>query len=81
MEANATRLKRIAAKRTLSLTHYGRKSGEPYQVTIWFVVEGEKIYLSTANVERQWVQNVRKTSEVRVIDRGRDIRRTGAVSD
>jgi len=66
MEANATRLKRIAAKQTLSLTHYGRKSGKPYQVTIWFAVDGEKIYLSTANVERQWVQNVRKTSDVRL---------------
>ncbi len=67
MESNVvTRLKRVAASRTLSLTHYGRKSGKPYQVTIWFVVDGEKICLSTANVDRQWVKNVRKTPRVRL---------------
>ncbi len=67
MESNlVTRLKRVAARRTLSLTHYGRKSGKPHNVTIWFVVDGDKICLSTANVERQWVKNVRKTPRVRL---------------
>jgi deazaflavin-dependent oxidoreductase (nitroreductase family) len=70
MEANVTRLQRVAAKQTLNLIHYGRKSGKPYQVTIWFAVDGEKIYLSTANVERQWVKNVRKTSSVRLLIAG-----------
>jgi len=67
MESNAiTRLAKVAAKQTLILTHYGRKSGKPYDVTIWFVVDADKIYLSTANVERQWVRNVRKTPRVRL---------------
>ncbi len=41
---------------TLLLTH-GRRSGTPYQVTIWFMVEGATVYLATANRERQWVRN------------------------
>ena len=61
-----TRLNRVAAKQTLILTHYGRKSGKTYDVKIWFVVDGTRIYLSTANVARQWVRNVQKTPQVRL---------------
>ena len=43
---------------TLHLTHYGRRSGKPYEVTIWFMVEGETVYLVTANRKRQWPRNV-----------------------
>ena len=64
MESNVlTRLKRVAARQTVTLTHYGRKSGKPYDVTIWFVVDGDKIYIGTANVIRQWVRNVQKTPQ------------------
>ena len=67
MESNVlTRLKRVAAKQTLILTHYGRKSGKPYDVTIWFVVEVDKVYIGTANVNRQWVRNVQKTPQVKL---------------
>ena len=36
----AHRLTPVASASTLQLTHYGRKSGKPYEVTIWFMVEG-----------------------------------------
>ena len=62
----ATRLNRIAGKQTLILTHYGRKSGKPYKVKIWFVVEGDKVYLGTADINHQWIRNVQKTSRVRL---------------
>jgi deazaflavin-dependent oxidoreductase (nitroreductase family) len=62
----STRLKRVATRQTLILTHYGRKSGKPYDVTIWFVVDGDMIYIGTANVNRQWVRNVQKTPQVRL---------------
>ena len=63
----ATRLKRVAARQTLTLTHYGRKSGKPYAVTIWFVVDDEeKFYIGTANVNRQWVRNVQTTPQIRL---------------
>jgi deazaflavin-dependent oxidoreductase (nitroreductase family) len=59
------RLNKVATRQTVRLTHYGRKSGKPYEVTIWFVVNGNRVYLGTANVNRQWVRNVQKTPKVR----------------
>jgi len=61
-----TRLKSVAGKHTVSLTHIGRKTGKPHQVTIWFVLHGDKVYIGTANVNRQWVRNVQKTPQVRL---------------
>lgn len=58
------RLRRVAGQHTTTLTHIGRKSGNPHKVTIWFVLEGDRLYISTANVNRQWVRNVQKTPEV-----------------
>ncbi len=67
MDSNAlARLKAVAGRQTLTLTHYGRKSGKPYDVTIWFALEGDKVYIGTANVNRQWVRNVQKTPRIRL---------------
>jgi deazaflavin-dependent oxidoreductase (nitroreductase family) len=52
------RLGHVANISTLRLTHHGRRSGKPYDVTIWFMVEGETVYLVTANRQRQWPRNV-----------------------
>jgi len=54
----AQRVAKISSLQTLVLTHYGRKSGKPYEVVIWFVVEGERMFLATANKNRNWVRNV-----------------------
>lgn len=61
-----THLKQFAQRLTLTLTHYGRKTGKPYNVTIWFIVNGDKVYLATANKSRQWVRNVQKTPQVKL---------------
>jgi deazaflavin-dependent oxidoreductase (nitroreductase family) len=61
-----SRLGSVANRQTLVLTHVGRKSGKPYDVTIWFVVAGDKIILPTANVARNWVKNLRKTPIARI---------------
>ncbi len=67
MEPNALkRLKRIAGKLTTTLTHYGRKTGKPHEVTIWFVLGDDNLYIGTANVNRQWVRNVQKTPNIRL---------------
>lgn len=67
MEGNTlSRLKRVEARHTVSLTHYGRKTGKPHEVTIWFVLHGDKIYVGTAKVDRQWVRNVQKTPHVKL---------------
>ena len=44
------RLTKVAGKKTTIQTHYGRKTGKPYEVTIWFVLDGERLYMGTANV-------------------------------
>lgn len=67
MEPNVlTRLKRVTGKQTTTLTHYGRKTGKPNEVTIWFVLDDDKLYIGTANVKRQWVRNVQKTPQIRL---------------
>ncbi len=58
------RLARVADRSTCRLTHYGRKTGRPYQVTIWFVVDGDDVVVSTARASRQWVRNVRVRPDV-----------------
>jgi deazaflavin-dependent oxidoreductase (nitroreductase family) len=58
------RFRKVAGRSTLQVTHIGRKSGKAYQVTTWFVVQGEKILLPTSNIDRNWVRNVRKTPHV-----------------
>ncbi len=67
MDADAlARLKRLAGKSTLILTHYGRKSGKPYDVKIWFAVEGDRVFIGTANVEHQWTKNVQKNPRIKL---------------
>jgi deazaflavin-dependent oxidoreductase (nitroreductase family) len=65
MDSNASvRLKAVAGRQTVRLTHYGRKTGKPYKVTIWFVVDGDRVYIGSANLNRQWVRNVQRTARV-----------------
>lgn len=61
-----SRLKRVASKQTLILSHYGRKTGALHQVTIWFMLDNERFYISTANTQRQWVRNVQKTPQIKL---------------
>jgi len=60
------RLRRAAGRQTTRLTHYGRKTGKAYEVTIWFVLDGDRLYIGTANVKRQWVRNVQRTPKVKL---------------
>jgi deazaflavin-dependent oxidoreductase (nitroreductase family) len=57
-ESTAQSLAKIAPLQTLTLTHYGRKSGKSYDVIIWFVIDGQRMYLGTANKSRNWVRNI-----------------------
>jgi len=70
------RLRRIAGKQTTRLTHVGRKTGKPHEVTIWFVLAGDRLYIGTANVTRQWVQNVQKTPQVKLSMGGENFKGT-----
>jgi deazaflavin-dependent oxidoreductase (nitroreductase family) len=67
MEPNTlTRLQRVAGKQTTILTHYERTTRKPHEVTIWFVLDDDKLYLGTENLIRQWVRNVQKTPKIRL---------------
>ena len=46
---------------TVRLTHFGRKSGKPYRVTIWFVVIDGRVWIGSMSRERSWVKNVQAT--------------------
>jgi deazaflavin-dependent oxidoreductase (nitroreductase family) len=70
------RLRQVAGKQTTRLTHYGRKTGKPHEVTIWFVLDGDRLYIGTANINRQWVQNVQKTPQVKLSIGGETIEGT-----
>jgi deazaflavin-dependent oxidoreductase (nitroreductase family) len=60
------RLRRVAGKQTTRLSQYGRKTEKPHNVTIWFVLDSDRLYIGTANVNRQWVRNVQKTPQVKL---------------
>lgn len=64
--ALSQRLAAVANRSTLRLTHHGRKTGKPYDVTIWFMVDGDTMYLPTMNVGRQWARNVCVKPKVRL---------------
>lgn len=52
------------------LTHFGRASGRPYRVQIWWVeIEGE-LWIGSLDSTRSWVRNVRANRRAD-IERGR----------
>jgi len=49
----------------------GRKSGRTISVPVWFVLEGEKLYLlPVQGSDTQWYKNVLKNSLIRIDARG-----------
>lgn len=78
IESLEQRLGRIKRVKTTTITHHGRKSGKPYEVTIWFTVDGDHINLYTMNMQRQWTQNVQVNPKISL--RIGDERFTGAVT-
>ena len=75
MEPNTlAQLKKVAGRQTTVLTHYGRKTGNPHEATIWFVLDAEKLFIGTANVNRQWVRNVQKTPQIKLTIGGETFR-------
>ena len=59
----ASRLASVATYQALRLTHRGRKSGKRYEVTIWFVVDRDAIYLN-GNMNTQWPRNLQTNPQL-----------------
>lgn len=55
-----------AAQSTLKLTHFGRKSGKAFDVTIWFTVIDGELWIGSLDEARNWVRNLRSTGRARV---------------
>jgi len=60
-------LARVASEKTVRLVSRGRKSGQPRQVTIWFVVVDGAIGLGTLKDARNWVRNARHAGDVELV--------------
>jgi deazaflavin-dependent oxidoreductase (nitroreductase family) len=79
MAYTSSDLERFASIRTIDLTTYGRKSGHPRRIEIWwFRVNGRFIITGTPG-RRDWLANVRANPSVIVHVEGRDIQATVSV--
>jgi len=72
MTAQAKALKeRLSKSSEIRLTVTGRKSGKAISIPVWFVLEGEKLWLlPVQGSDTQWYQNVLKNPSIRVEARG-----------
>jgi deazaflavin-dependent oxidoreductase (nitroreductase family) len=64
---------RLARYRQIKLSVTGRKSGKTISMPVWFVLEGEKLYLlPVRGSETQWYKNVLQNPQIRIDARGAD---------
>ena len=62
---------RLARYRQIKLSVIGRKSGKTISNPVWFVAEGETLYLLPVHgSETQWYKNVLKNPTIRIDARG-----------
>jgi deazaflavin-dependent oxidoreductase (nitroreductase family) len=57
----------VAHYREIKLGVIGRKSGKAITIPVWFVLEGEKLYLlPVEGSDTQWYKNVLKNPSIRI---------------
>src|SRR6202162_2843272 len=62
---------RLARYRQIKISVIGRKSGQTISIPVWFVLEGEKLYLlPVQGSDTQWYKNVLKNPAIRIDARG-----------
>jgi len=62
---------RLARYRQIKLSVIGRKTGQTISIPVWFVLEGEKLYLlPVRGSETQWYKNVLQNPSIRIDARG-----------
>jgi len=58
---------RLAQSREIKITVTGRNSGRAISNPVWFVLEGDKLYLlPVQGSDTQWYKNVLKNSSIRI---------------
>jgi deazaflavin-dependent oxidoreductase (nitroreductase family) len=61
---------RLARYRQIKISVIGRKSGKTISIPVWFVLEGEKLYLlPVQGSDSQWYKNVLKNPTIRIAAR------------
>ena len=64
---------RLARYRQIKISVIGRKSGRTVSIPVWFVLEGDKLYLlPVQGSDTQWYKNVLKNPAVRIDARSTD---------
>jgi deazaflavin-dependent oxidoreductase (nitroreductase family) len=62
---------RLARYRQITISVTGRKSGQTISIPVWFVLEGEKLYLlPVQGSDTQWYKNVLQNPLIRIDARG-----------
>jgi len=62
---------RLSRSREIKITVTGRKSGRPISIPVWFVLEGDKLYLlPVQGSDTQWYKNVLKNPTIRIAGGG-----------
>lgn len=74
---------RLARYRQIKISVIGRKSGRTISIPVWFVLEGETLYLlPVQGSDTQWYKNVLRNPEIRIEARGVEARfRASPVTD
>lgn len=64
---------RLSRYREIKITVIGRKSGRAISIPVWFVAEGDRLYLvPVQGSDTQWYKNVLKNPKIHVDARGAD---------
>jgi len=64
---------RLSRSREIEISVIGRKSGRTIAIPVWFVLEGDLVYLlPVQGSETQWYKNVLENPAIRIKTRGAD---------
>ncbi len=64
---------RLARYRQIKISVIGRKSGRTITIPVWFVLEGNKLYLlPVQGSDTQWYRNVLRNPRIRVSARDKE---------
>ena len=62
---------RLSRYREITISVTGRKSGRTISIPVWFVLDGDKLYLlPVQGSDTQWYKNVLKNPTIRIDARG-----------
>jgi deazaflavin-dependent oxidoreductase (nitroreductase family) len=71
--ANKALKERLSRYREIRLSVTGRKSGKTISIPVWFVMEGDTLFLlPVAGSDSQWYKNVLHDPRIRISARGEE---------